>query len=51
MTFAFEVSCVVFRGTLTVYELGLAFAETLAHLALEDRAERTEDGTVVYRVT
>jgi glyoxylase-like metal-dependent hydrolase (beta-lactamase superfamily II) len=50
----YEVSRVVFRGTLTVYERSFALAETLAHLehlALEDRAERTEDGTVVYRAT
>ncbi|MDP8952492.1 MAG: MBL fold metallo-hydrolase [Actinomycetota bacterium] len=50
----YEVSRVVFRGTLTVYERGFALAETLAHLehlALEGRAERTENGTVVYRAT
>jgi glyoxylase-like metal-dependent hydrolase (beta-lactamase superfamily II) len=50
----YEVSRVVFRGTLTVYERGFALAETLAHLEhlkLEGRAERTENGTVVYRAT
>lgn len=41
----------MFRRTLTVYERSFAFAETLAHLELKDRAERTEDGTVVYQAT
>ena len=48
----YEVSRVVFRGTLTVYERGFALAETLAHLehlALDGRAERVEDGRLVYR--
>jgi glyoxylase-like metal-dependent hydrolase (beta-lactamase superfamily II) len=48
----YEVSRVLFRGTLTVYERSFALAETLAHLeylALEGRAERIEDGVIAYR--
>jgi glyoxylase-like metal-dependent hydrolase (beta-lactamase superfamily II) len=50
----YEVSRIVFRGTLTVYERCFALAESLAHLehlTLEGQVERTEDGTVAYRVT
>lgn len=48
----YEVSRIVFRGTLTVYERSFALAETLAHLehlSLKGRAERIEDGKAVYR--
>ena len=47
----FEVSGAVFRETLTLYERCFALAETLAHLdhlVLEGRAERLEDGPLVY---
>ena len=47
----YEVSRIVFRGTLTVYERCFALAETLAHLehlALESRAERIENEVVAY---
>lgn len=49
----YEVSRVVFRGTLSVYERSFALAETLAHLehlAIEGRAERVEDGGIFFRV-
>lgn len=48
----YEVSRVVFRGTLTVYERCFALAETFAHLehlALESRVERVESERVTYR--
>lgn len=48
----FEVSGVVFRETLTLYERCFALAETLAHLdhlVLEGRAHRVESGPVVFR--
>ena len=48
----YEVSRIVFRGTLTVYERCFALAESLAHLehlTLEGQVERIEDGTVAYR--
>lgn len=48
----YEVSRVVFRGTLTVYERCFALAETLAHLehlASEGRVERIEGEPVTYR--
>jgi glyoxylase-like metal-dependent hydrolase (beta-lactamase superfamily II) len=48
----YEISRVVFRGTLTVYERSFALAETLAHLeylALEGRAERIEGEPFIYR--
>jgi glyoxylase-like metal-dependent hydrolase (beta-lactamase superfamily II) len=48
----YEISRVVFRGTLTVYERCFALAETLAHLehlVLEGRAERNEDEPTTYR--
>ena len=47
----YEVSRVVFRGALTVYERSFALAETLAHLeylAHEGRAELVEDGRAAY---
>jgi glyoxylase-like metal-dependent hydrolase (beta-lactamase superfamily II) len=50
----FGVSRAVFRDNLTLYERCFALAETLSHLdhlALEDRAERIEDGIVTYRAT
>lgn len=50
----FEVSGAVFRETLTLYEQCFALAETLAHLdhlALQGRALRTEDETVVFQTT
>jgi len=48
----FEVSGVVFRETLTLYERCFALAETLAHLdhlVLEGRAHRVESEPVVFR--
>ena len=49
---SYEVSRLVFRGTLTVHQRCFALAETLAHLdhlTLEGRAEPTENETVAYR--
>jgi glyoxylase-like metal-dependent hydrolase (beta-lactamase superfamily II) len=49
---SFEVSRIVFRGTLTEHQRCFALAETLAnldHLVLEGRAERIENETVVFR--
>lgn len=49
---AFEVSAAVFRKDLSIYELCFALAETLAHLdylELTGRAERIEDGKIVFR--
>ena len=49
---AFEVSRIVFRGTLTEHQRCFALAETLAHLdhlVLEGRAQRIENETVVFR--
>jgi glyoxylase-like metal-dependent hydrolase (beta-lactamase superfamily II) len=49
---AYEVSRIVFRGTLTEHQRCFALAETLAHLdhlVLEGRAERIESETVVFR--
>lgn len=48
----YEVSRIVFRGTLTEHQRCFALAETLAHLdhlVLEGRAERIEQETVVFR--
>ena len=48
----YEVSRVVFRGTLTLHQRCFALAETLAHLdhlVLEGRVERIENETVVFR--
>ena len=48
----YEVSRIVFRGTLTEHQRCFALAETLAHLdhlVLEGRAERIEKETVVFR--
>lgn len=48
----YEVSRQVFRGTITLHQRGFALAEALAHLdhlVLEGRAERVEDGTVVFQ--
>lgn len=47
----FEVSGAVFRETLTLYEQCFALAETLAHLdhlALQGRAERLENETIIF---
>jgi glyoxylase-like metal-dependent hydrolase (beta-lactamase superfamily II) len=47
----YEVSRIVFRGTLTEHQRCFALAETLAHLdhlVLQGRAERIENETVVY---
>jgi hypothetical protein len=47
----YEVSRVVFRGTLTLHQRCFALAETLAHLdhlVLEGRAERVENESVVF---
>jgi hypothetical protein len=47
----YKVSRIVFRGTLTEHQRCFALAETLAHLdhlALEGRAQRTENGTLVF---
>jgi glyoxylase-like metal-dependent hydrolase (beta-lactamase superfamily II) len=49
---SFEVSRIVFRGTLTEHQRCFALAETLAHLdhlVLEGRAERIENETVAFR--
>jgi glyoxylase-like metal-dependent hydrolase (beta-lactamase superfamily II) len=49
---AYEVSRIVFRGTLTKHQRCFALAETLAHLdhlVLEGRAERIEGETVNFR--
>jgi hypothetical protein len=51
---SFGVSRVIFRNSLTLYERCFALAETLSHLdhlALQDRAERLEDGIITYRAT
>jgi glyoxylase-like metal-dependent hydrolase (beta-lactamase superfamily II) len=48
----FEVSGAVFRESLTLYEQCFALAETLAHLdhlALEGRAERIEDESILFQ--
>jgi len=48
----FEVSRVVFRGTLTLHQRCFALAETLAHLdhlVLQGRAERIENEAVVFQ--
>ena len=50
----YEVTRVVFRHNLTIYERCFALAETLSHLdhlALQDWAERLEDGIITYRAT
>ena len=50
----YEVSRIVFRGTLTLHQRCFALAETLAHLdhlVLEDRAQRVEDGPVTFEAT
>ena len=47
----YEVSRIVFRGTLSVYQRCFALAETLAHLdhlALEGRARSRDDEMVTY---
>lgn len=47
----YEVSWIVFRGTLTIQQRCFALAETLAHLdhlTLEGRAERAGDELVTY---
>ena len=49
---AYEVSLIVFRGTLTKHQRCFALAETLAHLdhlVLQGRAQRTENGAVAFR--
>ena len=49
---AYEVSRIVFRGTLSVYQRCFALAETLAHLdhlVLEARARALGDEIVAYR--
>lgn len=49
---SFEVSRMVFRGALSLYQRCFALTETLAHLdllALQGRAEPVEDGSVAYR--
>jgi glyoxylase-like metal-dependent hydrolase (beta-lactamase superfamily II) len=49
---AYEVSRIVFRGTLTEHQRCFALAETLAHLdhlVLEGLAQRTGNETVVFR--
>jgi hypothetical protein len=49
---AYEVSRIVFRGTLTEYQRCFAIAETLAHLdhlVPQGLAQRTENETVVFR--
>jgi hypothetical protein len=51
---AYEVSRIVFRGTLTEHQRCFALAETLAHLdhlVLGGRAERTENEAVAFRAT
>lgn len=48
---SFEVSRMVFRGALTLYQRCFALTETLAHLdllALQGRAEPVEDGRNVF---
>jgi hypothetical protein len=47
----YEVTRVVFRDNLTIYERCFALAETLSHLALQDWAERLEDEIITYRAT
>ena len=47
----YEVSRIVFRGTLTQHQRCFALAETLAHLdhlVLEGRAQRIENGAVAF---
>lgn len=49
---AYEVSRIVFRGTLTEHQRCFALAETLAHLdhlVLEGRARRTENEAVTFQ--
>ena len=49
---SFEVSRLVFRGALSLYQRCFALTETLAHLdllALQGRAEPVEYGSIVYR--
>ena len=49
---AYEVSRMVFRGTLTEHQRCFALAETLAHLdhlVLQGRAQRTENEAVAFR--
>lgn len=49
---SFDVSRLVFRGALTLYQRCFALTETLAHLdllALQGRAEPVENGSVAYR--
>jgi glyoxylase-like metal-dependent hydrolase (beta-lactamase superfamily II) len=51
---AYEVSRIVFRGTLTKHQRCFALSETLAHLdhlVLEGQAERVENETVVFRTS
>jgi glyoxylase-like metal-dependent hydrolase (beta-lactamase superfamily II) len=48
---SYEVSRLVFRGTLTEHQRCFALAETLAHLdhlVLEGRAQQVENGAVVF---
>jgi glyoxylase-like metal-dependent hydrolase (beta-lactamase superfamily II) len=48
---SYEVSRIVFRGTLTEHQRCFALAETLAHLdhlVLEGRAQRIDNGAVVF---
>lgn len=50
----YEVSRIVFRGTLTEHQRCFALAETLAHLdhlALQGRAQRTEKEAVTFRAS
>jgi glyoxylase-like metal-dependent hydrolase (beta-lactamase superfamily II) len=50
----YEVSRLVFRGTLTDHQRCFALAETLAHLdhlVLEGQAERVENETVAFRTS
>jgi glyoxylase-like metal-dependent hydrolase (beta-lactamase superfamily II) len=51
---AYEVSRIVFRGTLTEHQRCFALAETLAHLdhlVLEGRAQRIENETEFFRAS
>jgi glyoxylase-like metal-dependent hydrolase (beta-lactamase superfamily II) len=48
----YEVSRIVFRGTLTDHQRCFALAETLAHLdhlVFQDRAQRTENEAITFR--
>lgn len=49
---SFDVSRLVFQGALTLYQRCFALTETLAHLdllALQERAESFENGSIAYR--